>query len=218
MAARLPKGLEYGAFVLALTAGCVNVVGLLGVKHQSISHLSGSATLAGVAATGGNGLELMHLGGVLLSFLLGAGLCGVLWPKQPLHQGARSELMLAIEGTLLLAAMLLLHQGNVFGHFVASAACGLQNALTTQSSNAIMRTTHVTGIFTDLGLMLGNTLKGHPLDKRKAWFFVLIIFGFIAGGSLGAFLFPRIQFLTLTVPASLCFFMVLGLRAMVAKI
>ena len=84
MPTRLPKGIEYGALVLALTAGCVNVVGLLGVSHQSISHLSGSATLAGVAVADGHALTLLHLIGVLISFLLGAGLCGALWPACPL--------------------------------------------------------------------------------------------------------------------------------------
>ena len=38
---RLPKWVEYGAFILALVAGFVNAVGLLGFQHQSISHLSG---------------------------------------------------------------------------------------------------------------------------------------------------------------------------------
>lgn len=47
MITKLPKWVEYGAFVLALSAGIVNGIGLLGFEHQAISHLSGTATLIG---------------------------------------------------------------------------------------------------------------------------------------------------------------------------
>ncbi|MCP8688225.1 hypothetical protein [Marinobacterium sedimentorum] len=39
MISKLRRGIESGAFMLALLAGTVNAVGLLGFAHQSISHL-----------------------------------------------------------------------------------------------------------------------------------------------------------------------------------
>ncbi len=47
MISRLPRWVEYGAFLLALLAGCVNAVGLLGFQHQAITHLSGTVTQLG---------------------------------------------------------------------------------------------------------------------------------------------------------------------------
>lgn len=44
---RLPRWVEFGAFLLALLAGCVNAIGLMGFQHQAISHLSGTVTLLG---------------------------------------------------------------------------------------------------------------------------------------------------------------------------
>ena len=67
---------------------------------------------------------------------------------------------------------MLLSSGSFYGLLLASAACGLQNALATTYSGAIVRTTHVTGIFTDLGIMLGAIFRGQTLDYRKAKLFL----------------------------------------------
>jgi uncharacterized membrane protein YoaK (UPF0700 family) len=73
---KLPRWVEYGAFVLSLVAGFVNAIGLLGIKHQSISHLSGSATLLGTGIINSNFIDVFHLIAVLLSFLIGAAISG----------------------------------------------------------------------------------------------------------------------------------------------
>ena len=102
--------------------------------------------------------------------------------------------------------------GSFYGHFLASAACGLQNALATTYSGAIIRTTHVTGIFTDLGIMLGSVLSGKALDKRKAQLFLFIIVGFILGGTSGALLYTQFIFKSLFIPASVCLLMAVAYR------
>ncbi|HBC57103.1 MAG TPA: DUF1275 domain-containing protein, partial [Gammaproteobacteria bacterium] len=68
-------------------------------------------------------------------------------------------------------------------------------------SGAIVRTTHVSGLFTDLGTMLGARLRGHRLDTRKVLLFVLLISGFILGGCVGAIGFQYLQFTALALPA-----------------
>jgi uncharacterized membrane protein YoaK (UPF0700 family) len=98
----------------------------------------------------------------------------------------------------------LLSMDSFYGHFFASAACGLQNALATTYSGAVIRTTHVTGIFTDLGIMLGEVIRGKTLDKRKAKLFLMIISGFISGGTLGALLYEKYQFMALVFPVCIC--------------
>jgi len=80
----------------------------------------------------------------------------------------------------------------------------LQNALATTYSGAVIRTTHVTGIFTDLGIMLGEFMRGDALDKRKAKLFLIIIISFIFGGALGAFLYMKYQFMALFLPICIC--------------
>jgi|TARA_R110002126_G_scaffold5644_5_gene30160 uncharacterized membrane protein YoaK (UPF0700 family) len=76
MISQLPKWVEFGAFILALVAGYVNAIGLLGFDHQSVSHLSGTATLLGTGVYQGSLQNAFHLVGVLLSFLAGASIAG----------------------------------------------------------------------------------------------------------------------------------------------
>jgi uncharacterized membrane protein YoaK (UPF0700 family) len=205
---KLPKWVELGAFFLAVLAGSVNAIGLLGFQHQSVSHLSGTATLLGVDfIQGGSGA--MHLIYVLLSFILGSALSGVLVGNTALKLGRNYGFALIFEGVLLFAAMAMLMKGSLSGHYLASAACGLQNALVTTYSGALIRTTHVTGLFTDIGIMLGMKMRGHALDRRRIALYCIIISGFIGGGAMGALLYVELAFVALAVPSSMAIILAL---------
>ena len=212
MISRLPKWVEVGAFVLASVAGFVNAIGLLSFEHQSVSHLSGTATLLGTTLLYAPSETTVHLLGVLLSFLAGSSIAGFLLHGSTLKLGRHYDTALLLESILLFVAFAFLFQGSFFGHFFASAACGLQNALATTYSGAVIRTTHVTGIFTDLGIMIGAFLGGDKLDKRKIKLFTLIIAGFILGGTAGVFLYRQVDVLALLLPASICMVIALGYR------
>jgi len=201
---KLPRWVEYGSFVLALVAGLVNSIGLLGFKHQSVSHLSGTATLLGAGALNANFSDTLHLVFILLSFLVGSAISGYFLNGGSLKLGRNYSGLLILEALLILGAIYFLSRVSVQGHYLASAACGLQNALATTYSGAIVRTTHVTGIFTDLGIMLGAKLRGESFDNRKALLFFLIIMGFIVGGVIGAYSFSILKFNALLIPAGIC--------------
>ena len=204
MISKLPRWVEYGSFLLALVAGLINAIGLLGFKHQSISHLSGTATLLGTGLVNSTFSDALYFALVLLSFLAGAVISGVFLRSGALRLGRNYSGLLFLEALLLLGAIYFLSKDSLSGHYLASAACGLQNALATTYSGAVIRTTHVTGIFTDLGIMLGAKLRGEPFDKRKALLFILIIVGFILGGTCGAYLFSLYHFNALFIPAAIC--------------
>jgi Predicted membrane protein len=209
---QLPKWVELGAFFLALIAGCINAIGLLGFEHQSVSHLSGTATLLGTEFLSSSFRKAFHLVGILLSFFCGACIAGFLLHDSALKLGRHYDTALFIESILLCLSSWLLISGSFYGHFLASAACGLQNALATTYSGAIIRTTHITGIVTDLGIMFGSVFKGKALDKRKTKLFLFIIFGFILGGTCGALLYIEFAFKALYVPAAVCLIMALSYR------
>ena len=200
----LPRWVELGAAILAFVAGVVNAIGLLSFEHQSVSHLSGTATLLGTTLTQPNISTSIHLAGVLVAFLLGSALAGFLLDGSKLRLGRHYDTALVIEAMLLLGAMLLLNANSSYGHYFASAACGIQNALATNYSGAIVRTTHLTGIVTDLGIMVGQKLKGKSLDQRKAKLFLIIIAGFIVGAAAGSVLLQRFSFHALLLPIIIC--------------
>ncbi|HEY0973723.1 MAG TPA: YoaK family protein [Solimonas sp.] len=202
MFTKLPRWVEVGGFWLAAIAGAVNAIGLLGFEHQAVSHLTGISTLLSLSMVGLDAGVSLHLFLILLSFVAGAALSGVIIDNAVLRLGRRYSVALLIESALLLLAMLTLSRGSTAGHFLASAACGLQNGMVSTYSGATIRTTHVSGLFTDLGTMLGARLRGHALDRRKALLFLLLILGFLAGGCVGAYGFLHLQFTALAIPAA----------------
>ncbi|WP_396589131.1 YoaK family protein [Bermanella sp. R86510] len=187
MIKQLPRWVEHGAFLLSLLAGLINAIGFLGFEHQAITHVSGLATQFSLSlASYSPSINLLL---ILLSFLLGAIISGLLIKHTYFEQHQNYSIPLIIEAILLTMAMFALLQHWDIGYYLASMACGLQNAMVTTFSGAIVRTTHLTGIMTDLGIMLGHALRGKPLDQRKLRVFILIIMGFLSGGVLGVFAF-----------------------------
>jgi len=214
---KLPRWIEFGSFVLALIAGFVNSIGLLGFNHQSISHLSGTATLIGTSIVNALFTDVLHLSMVIFSFIIGAIISGFYLRSGALKLGRNYSRLLMLEACFLLIAIYFLTKDSFYGHYFASAACGLQNALVTTFSGAVIRTTHVTGIFTDLGLMIGAKFRGEAFDKRKALLFILIINGFILGGILGAFAFNTFKFEALFMPAVGCLLLAMSYSIYNAK-
>ena len=66
--------------------------------------------------------------------------------------------------------------------------------------------------------MLGAKLRGEVFDKRKALLLVLIITGFIMGGTSGAFFFSLYKFHALFIPAGLCLLLALSYSLYNAKV
>lgn len=209
MVSRLPRWVEYGAFLLALLAGIVNAIGLLGFQHQAVSHISGTVTLLGTSIESLDGMT-SHLLMILVSFLIGAMLAGAFFESAALKFGRRYGVALCIEAGLLFIAYLFLEQNITMGQYFASAACGLQNAMITTFSGAVVRTTHMTGIVTDLGIMIGARLRGEHFDYRKAKLFVFIFSGFLLGGIIGAKLYGIYAMASLMAPISLALILALA--------
>ena len=182
---------------------CALPISLVGFNHQGVSHLSGISSLLGVEAASGNLAAASHLLSILLSFMLGAAISGFTIGNTSLKLGRRYGAALLLEAALLLLALHFLKQGASSGHYLAATACGLQNAMTSSYSGAVVRTTHVTGMFTDISIMIGLWFRGQRADKRRLALYSILITGFIAGGILGALFFNYIHFNALALPAFL---------------
>lgn len=202
MTARLPAWVETGGVALAFIAGSVNAIGFLGFRHQAVSHLTGSSTMLGTTLAQGDWLVSWHLLLILLAFVLGAVISGLVIRDAHLQLGRRYGVALLLEALLLLWAMLLLNRGSDSGHYLASAACGLQNAMASTYSGAVIRTTHVSGMFTDLGIYLGQALRGLKVDSRRVKLYLFLISGFIVGGIVGTVAYQRYHYSALALPAA----------------
>lgn len=186
---------------MALVAGFINAIGLLGFEHQAVSHLTGVSTLVSLELSKINLVSTIHLAVIVVTYMLGAGISGLIIASPALKLGNHYSVVLVIESVFLFLAALALDYGHPVGHYLASAACGLQNGMVTTFSGATVRTTHLTGMYTDLGIMLGARIRGVNFDVRRALLYSLLILGFLLGGILGGFAFAILRFSALFLPA-----------------
>ncbi len=218
--ARTRRGNRRLGLLLAFVAGAINAGGFLAVQRYT-SHMTG--VVSGVAddlALGELGLAAAGLTLVAM-FVLGAMTTALLtnWARQRrLH--SEYALSLLLEAVLLglfglMGAALAHHTALRVPLTVAllSYLMGLQNAMVTKISRAEIRTTHMTGVITDLGIELGKLLywnRGQAADdpnfvraNRDKLRLLGAILGCFAGGGLaGALAFKALGYAA-TVPIAL---------------
>lgn len=187
------------ASLLAFTAGVLNSVGFVAVAVYT-SHMTGlTAGIADHLVLGNLAVVWTGLLG-LVSFVAGAAACALVF-----NWGRRRELRGRYANVLVIEALLILLFGLLadsltwgFREFVFIAVLcftmGMQNAIITKISDAQIRTTHVTGMVTDIGIELGKLAyrhRSHHLDPVVANPFKLSMLSmlvglFFAGGLVGA--------------------------------
>jgi uncharacterized membrane protein YoaK (UPF0700 family) len=200
---QLPRWAWIGGGVLAFIAGMVNAAGYMGFRHQSITNLTGSSSLLGVALGTGDGGEAWHWALSIGAFVIGAVLSGLIVQQRTLKLGRHYGVALVLESLLLFAAVPLLDAGNSIGLYLAAMGAGLQNGMASTYSGMVFRTTHVSGMFTDLGIYIGQRLRGLEVDTLRVRVCVLVIGSFMLGSAAGAVLFGVLQERTLLIPAAL---------------
>lgn len=203
MITRLPRWVLLGGLLLAFIGGMVNAGGYLSFYHQAVTHMTGTTTLLGIAFADGNAGDIVKFGSVALSFLAGAALSGLIIRDSTLRLGRRYGIALCVESAMLFFATPLMAASHESGLWLCAAACGLQNAMASSYSGAVVRTTHVSGLYTDLGMFFGQWLRGIPQDGRRVRLYVVLVLGFLGGGMATAWLFPRFGEYSLLAPAAL---------------
>lgn len=213
---RTPEANAKLGYGLAFVAGATNAGAFLAVR-QYTSHMTGLlSTLADSAVLQQWPAALAALGG-LLAFLVGAACSAmlVLFAKRRQLRSAFA-LPLVLEAVLLIAFGLLgARLAAISGFFVPMTVMllcfmmGLQNALISKISNAEIRTTHVTGMITDLGIEFGKLAYwnrrsdrlGGPVraNREQMRLLSLLIGSFFGGGVIGVFGFQQLGYLA-TVP------------------
>jgi uncharacterized membrane protein YoaK (UPF0700 family) len=200
-------------FTLAFVAGAINAGGFLAVK-QYTSHMTGVvSSMADSLALGDYAVVLTGLG-ALLSFLLGAATSAVMVNYARRHQLSSVFAMpLLLEAALLVCFGLMGAQlATIEGLFVSLTVMllcyimGLQNAVISKLSNAEIRTTHVTGVITDIGIELGKLFywnrqspEVHPdvvANRERLRVLTTLVGCFFFGGIVGALGFKYLGYLS----------------------
>nr|WP_231973440.1 YoaK family protein [Variovorax sp. HW608] len=203
--------------LLAFVAGAVNAGGFLAVQRYT-SHMSGIVSAiaddlvlgqVALAAAGGASLLAFGVGAATTSFLVN-------WARRRNLHGEYALSLMIEAGLLLVFGLLGANLERFVELFVPSTVLllcfimGLQNAIVTKISKAEIRTTHMTGIVTDLGIELGRLFYWNRLERARPEHFVradrdklaihaTILALFFGGGLVGAVAFKAVGF-SATVP------------------
>lgn len=192
-----------GGVLLAAVAGCVNAVGFLSMHHQAVTHLSGTVSIIGTELARNDFAPAGKAALVILGFFAGATLSSYTIRQNVLKFGRRYGGVLMLEGVLLVAACFCYRLGWWAGDALAAMACGMQNAMATSYSGSVIRTTHVTGTVTDLGIACGRWLRGQTVDHGRVILLASLLLGFLTGSFLGAVGFAYLGYKTLLIPAAI---------------
>lgn len=197
------------AYHLAWIAGVLNSVGFVAVGFYT-SHMTGiTASIADQLVLGG--WMLVGLGIVAVAFfLMGAMACALQfnWARRrPQWHDRRFALVLLAEAVLVLLIGGLADSVSAqWREWALVAALGFvmgqQNALITKVSDATIRTTHITGMVTDIGIELGKlsycNRRAGPDPVRgnvpKLAMLSSLVLLFLVGGVIGALGYLAIGF------------------------
>ena len=197
-----PAWISLGGAWLAFNAGYINATGFLQVHEHGLTHLTGQVTRVGIELADGRWGDAISAAGLVLWFFSGAIISGMIIRRSELAERGRPYgVAMVVESALLAIAAALLINGKPWGASFAAVAAGLQNALATSYSGAVVRTTHMTGIVTDLGLHFGHAIRGERIEWEKVKLLSLLFSGFLVGGLVGATVFPVLRTYALVPPA-----------------
>jgi uncharacterized membrane protein YoaK (UPF0700 family) len=228
---------RFGYFTLALllagVAGGVNAIGFFAFGVR-ISHMTGNVSWFGESFAAGRLDNAIGAGQLVMAFILGAIASEALLETS--RHRARGQYIpaLAVEiFTLGFVAFWGHHRPETHEELLTHGlafSMGLQNALTTRVSGAVVRPTHLTGVLTDLGIQIVRmavwVMDGGRKEGMRGFllrFFELpvapqferarlqlgLAVAFILGSFIGSFLFLTFGTIVLLLPC-------VGLLAVIA--
>lgn len=198
--------------LLAFKAGFLNAAGFL-ATGRFVSHVTGFGTQMGVSLAHEDyyfGIELLI---IPLAFILGSSIPA--WILERNYDEKKIPPYPAVQFliTMLLGAIFFLGTSGWFGEFTTASddlhdviligllclVCGMKNGLTTWATHGKIRTTHLTGLATDMGLHLPKLFRGgqqgrFPEARRVNTVRLATFVSFTIGSLMAAFIFPKFNY------------------------
>ncbi len=206
---RTDKADTHLGVTLAFVAGAVNAGGFMAAGRYT-SHMTGIVSAMGDALALHQNTLAIYLLLFVVAFVTGAITSSLIVNyarAKQFHSEYASALM--IEALLLLlfglSASGMIPEVTLSTHTTLILLCyimGLQNALISKISHSRIRTTHVTGIATDIGIEIGRRLfraHGHrelPVHSDRLLIPIYLLTAFLSGTIFGAFAFTLVGFAT----------------------
>ena len=198
------------ASLLSLVAGIVNITGVLSVKVLTTNVTGHFAFFSEDISYRNYGIAVVYLF-FILSFLLGSFISNLIIEFISRINPEYSYIFPVIIEILILSFIGAFGVSSVIakfdGQLIACSllfAMGMQNSLVTKASQSVVRTTHLTGLFTDLGIELSQLIfykkKSDFVKLSKSIYLkIAIISCFFLGCLTGGFVYRNIELKTLLI-------------------
>ena len=174
-----------GGFSLTFLAGFINV-SMLYVFSAPVSHMSGAVSRIGIDIGADKYSDLRQIILIIGCFFLGAMFSGYVIASNRLTKPHPYHLVLGSECLALLVAAMTISTSANTSVACSALACGMQNAMASSYHGLIIRTTHVTGMVTDLGFMFGSFFRTGRLQSWKIALLGILVGGYCCGGVVSA--------------------------------
>lgn len=198
--------------LLSFKAGLLNAAGFL-IAGSYVAHVTGFGTQIGLAFGHGNSSLALELLIIPVAFVSGALITSLILDKNYSKQNVPNYPLVQLTITALLG---LISAGFTVGAFRSNAiagdpqkddivligllclVCGLKNGLTTWASHGKIRTTHLTGLSTDIGLHLPKVFQKegansrYPEPKKVTYVRLATLASFSIGSCISALLVPSL--------------------------
>lgn len=207
----LPKKILLLLFVFAFNAGLLNSLTLITFFHQPVTHMTGNVSLLANDLYFANYSHFTFLVFIIIVFTLGSILSGFVLGTSEFKLEANYGYLLSAEFVFIICCLIFatFDMSNVVIIFAALSA-GIQNSLLSSHKGINIRTTHLTGVFTDLGLAIGLKLRGINVPIQRFTHNLSILTGFIIGCLFSIPLLKQLSHLAFIGPTVLTFFLWFG--------
>lgn len=198
--------------ILAFHAGYLNAGGFIS-SHRFVSHMTGFGTAVGISVSEHDYWIALEMLLAPISFLVGSALAGYLVDRKIIQDRqpkvTKGVLIIILMNTIIFLGGIsgyfgefaepLLLQRDFALLFMLSFVCGLQNGLFVSLTSGQIRTTHITGLVTDVGLSLARSIviKNHDLkktEKKRNGLRIRKVLSFSVGSLISAVIFNRLGY------------------------
>lgn len=220
--------------MLAFQSGFMNAGGFLACQ-RFVSHMTGYGTYVGVGLGRKEYQNAFEMAMAPLFFLAGAAYAGwlvdrrmILREEPKIVTGITAMAILnmviyicEISGILGEFGEPLIFQRDFMLLFCLCFACGLQNGLFSGITKGAVRTTHLTGPMTDIGLNLTKIFTHHRDDPQRRelsmlnWLRVKIVVMFSSGSLIAVLVFPTLGHEGFAIPGVTSLFLAWYVRKLI---
>lgn len=167
-------------YQLCFIAGFINLVAIQ-YYHVTSSHHTGNVSQLAKAMITGDIDRTLLLLCLLFCFMLGGVISGLIFHQRSFNWQRPYGLFLVGLATIYtLAAYFISH--TVIFIYLLTLISGILNSLCIYFRGTLVRTTHITGYLTDIGVEIGRWIRGDRTHDWRIKFYSLSIGSFCLGG------------------------------------